>query len=149
MLHVTQRQRLGDLSPWLSNSSLLPVGHSHFPFSSGWGQEQRLPRQCCSQGIIAIHHSLLGKCKCALADGDIIYCHRLGCGLGQEWPLAKHYFLAPLGGWAVWAELGWKGGKGQGQGFAAQNRVFACCHNVRVECRWHYLRSRFLEVTYA
>lgn len=103
-------------------SSFLPFDHSHFPIRLTSGQELRLQRQRCSQGIITIHHQfLLGKCKYVLANGGIIYCHKLGWGLGQEWTLAKHYSLAPLGGWAVWAELGWKGGKGQRQEFAAEN----------------------------
>lgn len=107
------------MSLWFSNSSSPPFGHPHFPFKSGTRAETPkavlFPRYNDHLSFPA------GKCKYVLADGGIIYCHKLGSGCGQEWPLAKHYSLAPLGGWAVWAELGWKGGKGQGQEFAAEN----------------------------
>lgn len=62
---------------------------------------------------MAIHHSLLGKCKYAPVDSGTIYCRRLHCGFEQERLLAKHYSPVPLGGYAGWAELGGREAKGR------------------------------------
>lgn len=64
---------------------------------------------------MAIHHSPPEECKYVLADSRVIYYPRLRRGLEQARLLARHYSPVPLGGSAGWAELGWKGGRGQRQ----------------------------------